>query len=364
MPAGQDRARWREAALHRGGLARLLWPLALLYGLLVRLRLALYRAGWLRSERLPVPVVVVGNVVVGGAGKTPTVIALVRHLRERGWHPGVISRGYGRAGRSVSEVLADTPPALGGDEPTLIRGSTGAPVFVAPRRADAGRALLRTHPEVDLLVCDDGLQHLALARDLAVAVFDDRGSGNGWLLPAGLLREPWPPAPGHPAPPDLLLWQGREDPDPEVVPPQAHGRPGFRARRRLAPAARTPQGETIELERLAAHGPLHAIAGIARPEVFFDMLRALGLRLAHCVALPDHAGAEAFLSALTDAGAAGAAANLTWLCTEKDAVKLFPALLRAPTPLASVCCVPLELAVDPAFFAAVDARLPRPPCPA
>lgn len=356
MPAGQERARWREAALKRGGLACLLWPLALLYGLLVRLRLALYRAGWLRSERLPVPVVVVGNVVVGGAGKTPTVIALVRHLRERGWHPGVVSRGYGRAGHAVTEVLPETPATLGGDEPTLIRGSTGVPVFVAPRRADAGRALLRTHPEVDLLVCDDGLQHLALARDLSVAVFDDRGSGNGWLLPAGLLREPWPPAPGHPAPPDLLLWQGREDPGPGVAPPQTHDLPSFRARRRLAPAARTPQGELIGLERLPAHGRLHAIAGIARPEVFFDMLRDRGLKLAHCVALPDHADTQAMLSALTDS-----AADVTWLCTEKDAVKLFPALLGSNTPVARVCCVPLELAVDPAFFAAIDARLPHPP---
>lgn len=353
MPV-QEPARWRQAAQRRGGRARLLWPVSLLYGLLVRLRLALYRAGWLRGERLPVPVVVVGNVVVGGAGKTPTVIALVRHLRERGWHPGVISRGYGRTDRSVCEVLPDTPAAASGDEPALIRAITGVPVFVAPQRADAGRALLQAHPEVDLLVCDDGLQHLALLRDLAVVVFDDRGCGNGWLLPAGLLREPWPPASWHPAPPDLVLCQ------------QGHGRlaawppvgklPAFGARRRLSDQARGQRGERVAVSELARRGPLHAIAGIARPEVFFDMLRAQGLPLQRCVTLPDHAGACTLLAQL-----AGAPAGSTWLCTEKDAIKLFPALVHAPALPVTVYSVPLELEVDAGLFAAIDARLPQPP---
>lgn len=352
--SAQEAARWRQAAQRRGGLARLLWPVAVLYGLLVRLRLALYRAGWLHGERLPVPVVVIGNVVVGGAGKTPTVIALVRHLRERGWQPGVVSRGYGRTDRSVREVLHDTPAAACGDEPALIRASTGVPVFVATRRADAGRALLQAHPEVDLLVCDDGLQHLALARDLGVVVFDDRGCGNGWLLPAGLLREPWPPAPWHPAPPGLALCQ------------QGHGRPAacppvgklpvFGARRKLSDLARGLRDERVALSELARRGPLHAMAGIARPEVFFDMLRDQGLPLQRCVTLPDHAGADSLLAQL-----AGAPAGSTWLCTEKDAVKLFPALVHAPTLPVTVYSVPLELEVDAGLFAAIDARLPRPP---
>ncbi|MFN3569899.1 MAG: tetraacyldisaccharide 4'-kinase, partial [Polaromonas sp.] len=182
----------QQAWLRRGPLACLLLPLALLFGVLGRVRRSLYRANLLRSEKMPVPVVVVGNVVAGGAGKTPTVIALVQHLQAAGIRAGVVSRGYGRRGEGCLEVLPDTPPELSGDEPALIRRATHAPVFVAARRADAARALLAAHPATQLIVCDDGLQHYALQRDLEIAVFDDRGAGNGWLLPAGPLREPWP----------------------------------------------------------------------------------------------------------------------------------------------------------------------------
>src|SRR5690606_24360938 len=141
---------------------------------------------------------------------TPVTLALVRHLRDRGWHPGVVSRGYGRRTRDVREVLPASSPAEVGDEPLLIARAAGVPVFVGRQRAQAGRALLAAHPRTDILVCDDGLQHLALARDLEVCVFNDEGAGNGWLLPAGPLREPWPrrvdwvlhagPAPGGSAP--------------------------------------------------------------------------------------------------------------------------------------------------------------------
>ena len=313
------------------------------------LRRWLYTIGVFKTRRLPVAVIVVGNVVVGGAGKTPTVIALVQHLRAHGWQPGVISRGYGRHSERVIEVGPDTPAADSGDEPALIRRATGVPVFVARRRVDAAQALLAAHPQVNVLLCDDGLQHLALARNLSIAVFDERGTGNGWLLPAGLLREPWPPAPGTPFSPDLVLIQRRED-HPATRVPSAAGVPVFHAVRRLADHAVGAGGERIALEALQGR-VLTAVAGIARPAVFFDMLRARGLTLAREVALPDHADQAAYEALL-------ALPATTVVCTEKDAVKLFA--LRTDGGAGGAVeawAVPLELAPETAFFNAVSERL-------
>ena len=182
----------------RSWAAWMLTPLAGLYGLLLLTRRALYALGLLHQTRLPVPVIVVGNVVVGGAGKTPTVMALIEALRARGWTPGVISRGHGRRPSiNPQTVRADSTAIEVGDEPLQIHRATGAPVVVAHRRIDAGRALRQAHPEVDVIITDDGLQHWALHRDVSIVVMDDRGVGNGWLLPAGLLREPWPPCPNN-----------------------------------------------------------------------------------------------------------------------------------------------------------------------
>jgi hypothetical protein len=196
-------ARWQASAQRRGLQAWLLRPIAWVYGWLMAIRSRFYAWGLLTSQRLPVPVIVVGNVVVGGAGKTPTVIALVQHLTARGWHPGVVSRGYGRSSEALLEVTAATPASESGDEPALIRRATGVPVFVARQRAAAARALLAAHPHVNVLLCDDGLQHLALHRDMAIAVFDERGSGNGWLLPQDCCASPGLP---HPVRPTGLMW--------------------------------------------------------------------------------------------------------------------------------------------------------------
>jgi len=316
----------QRAWLTRGALARLLWPLSQVYGAIAALRRALYRGGLLATHRMRVPVIVVGNVIAGGAGKTPVVIALVEHLRARGLAAGVISRGYGRRTDDCREVHADSDVRDVGDEPALIRRRTGAPVFVARRRAEAARALLDAHPGTQVLVSDDGLQHLALARDIEVCVFDDRGIGNGWLLPAGPLREPWP------RPCDLVLHTGE--------------RPAFAghtAPRALADHALASDGTRVPLAALAGE-PLHALAGIAQPTRFFDMLRARGLTLAACTALPDHHDFEAWTPP---------ADGHRLLCTEKDAPKLWR---RAPQALA----VPLESTPEPAFFAALDAKLSSP----
>lgn len=318
--------RLRQAWRRRGPLALALWPLSLPYRALTALRRTLYQTGLLRSERLPVPVIVVGNVIVGGAGKTPVTLAVARHLRAAGWRPGVISRGYGRATDDCREVLPASSAADVGDEPLLIARDAGVPVFVARRRADAGRALLAAHPATDILICDDGLQHLALVRDIEICVFNDEGLGNGWLLPAGPLREPWPRAV------DLVLHAG---------PPPGGRAPQFALSRTLAPYAVDAGGRQLPLAQLRGQR-LHALAAIARPQDFFAMLRAQGLAPASEEALPDHYDFSSWQRP-SDNG-------LALICTEKDAVKLWPA---HPDALA----VPLRVEIAPAFFDALDTRL-------
>ncbi len=335
----------QQAWLRRGPLACLLWPLSLLYGLAIALRRGLYRRGWLASDRAPVPVLVVGNLVAGGAGKTPLVMALVRHLQASGRQPGVVSHGYGRQSERCLEVLPNMPVSLCGDEPLLIRQSTGAPVFVAKRRIDALRALLAAHPQTDLVICDDGLQHYALRRDLNIAVFDDRGVGNGWLLPAGPLREAWPQPP-HPmqspahqpgplsvAPVDLLLHTGQQ---PAFA--------GFQSSRELANEAIAADGTRVPLESLRGE-PLMAVAAIANPAAFFAMLRQSGLTLTTTVALPDHDRFD---------GKPFWDQQQRLLCTEKDAVKLFA---RYPDAGLQLLAVPLVFLPEPGFLQALDDAL-------
>ena len=284
----------------RGLLAWLMWPVSLLFGVLVRLRQGLYLSGLLKQAQMSRPVVVIGNVVAGGAGKTPVVIALVRHLQSQGLQPGVISRGYGRHTKDCREVFADSTAQEAGDEPVLIRRNTGAPVFVARRRADAARALLARYPATDVLICDDGLQHYALARDIEICIFDDRGVGNGFLLPAGPLREPWPRQV------DLVLHSGER---PAFT--------GFTAQRSLAQHAMRADGSRVELAAMNAQQPLLAVAGIAKPQAFFSMLQERGLLLAHTMALPDHYDFSGWQRPTEQ--------DYTLLCTEKDAVKLWEA---------------------------------------
>ncbi|CAN7495797.1 tetraacyldisaccharide 4'-kinase [Pseudoduganella sp. LjRoot289] len=303
--------------LRRGPLACALWPVSLLFGGLAGLRAGLFRAGVLKSERLPVPVVVVGNIFIGGTGKTPLTIWLVQALREAGFTPGVISRGFGSADSAPRLVTAASTPQQVGDEPLLIATRTGCPVMVGRDRAAAGRALLAADPAVDVLVADDGLQHYKLQRDVEVVLFDSRGVGNGWRLPAGPLRE-------LPSRRRDFTVVNAPDLSAELaasVAPAGSARGGAGAA--CAPVQMQLVGDVAE--RLAdrservpltelAQRPLRiaAAAGIGNPGRFFAMLRGAGLDIAE-LPLPDH---HDFLDRPFD----GLDADLI-LMTEKDAVK-------------------------------------------
>jgi len=321
----------------RGLAAWLLLAIALPYQLLTFTRRAFYRLGVFRIVRISRPVIVVGNVVAGGAGKTPTVVALVQHLQFQGHTVGVISRGYGRKSDLTLEVLSDASPHDTGDEPLLIKRKTGAPVFVGRTRVQAAKALVTHHPETTVIVCDDGLQHYGLYRDLEICVFDDRGVGNGWLLPAGPLREPWPRRP--------LAQAGQATTNLMVL--HTGNKPlfgGFTAQRFLADHALRRDGSKVVLDSLLCDGskPLMAVAAIARPERFFSMLRDLGLPIATTQALPDHYDFDSWLH--------NTGKGYQLICTEKDAAKLWK---HAPDALA----VPLVQTMGRDFWAALDSLL-------
>ena len=301
-------------------------PLAVLYGGVTAARRWMYRHGWLRSERLPVPVIVVGNIVAGGAGKTPLTIALVQGLRDRGFTPGVVSRGYGGAARAPMLLGAQPDPAIAGDEPALIRMRTGAPVAIGVKRADAARLLFSEGTSV--IIADDGLQHYALARDVEICVVDGlRRFGNGRLLPAGPLREPE----SRLRDVDFIVCNGGDERNGE-------------APMQLLISNTVALAEPARTSPLAAFAGkrMHAIAGIGHPQRFFDALRAVGIDpIAH--PFPDHHHYTAADLAFGD--------GLPVLMTEKDAVKC---RAFAQTDWWSV---PVTAELPAAFFDAVAARL-------
>ena len=315
-------------------LVALLLPLSWLFASAVAVRRELYRRGIYPQETLPVPVIVVGNVMVGGVGKTPITMALVNHLKAQGWRVGVLSRGYGRKTSSTLAVSPTSNPDNVGDEPLLMARTCQVPVFVGHSRVDAGRALLSLHRDVQVLVCDDGLQHLALARDLELCVFDERGVGNGHLLPAGPLREAWPRRPWH------VPASDKEVPCLVVKSAGEAAAHEFAAQRHLADHAVQADGSRRSLSSWW-DSPVQALAGIAKPEVFFAMLRMQGLNVVHTHALPDHAD----LQALHIDSRHGEV-----LCTEKDAVKLW---MHHPKAWA----VPLQTTLPAELLAAIDLHL-------
>ena len=329
-------AAWQQ----RGWVARLLWPLSCLYAWIWRKQQR--RAAQHAHAPLSVPVLVIGNVIAGGAGKTPTCISVVQHFIRMGLRVGVLSRGYGRhpSAPACLSVNTATPAEHAGDEPLLIHRHTGVPVVVCAQRLQAARQLLHQHPDTQLLICDDGLQHLALPRTGEVCVMDERGIGNGWLLPAGPLREPWPRRT------TMLLQitaspQAMSEHNAPLIPP---GQATFQAQRTLADTALRADGQQHALTDWIGSGQaVTALAGIAQPDRFFAMLRTAGLHVMETASLPDHADAAELLQQAKHL----LRHNAPLLCTEKDAVKLWPQLPH-------VWAVPLVLQPEPAFFAALN----------
>jgi len=360
-------ARWLHQQWQKRGLwARLLWPFSCLVRGYVWVKRVWYQSDSHRVYRAPVPVIVVGNLYVGGVGKTPVVIALVQQLLAMGYYPGVISRGYGvNVGPTPRVGQGEFEPQALGDEPSLISKQTHAPICVHPNRRLACQALLAAHPKVDVIVSDDGLQHLALARDLEIIVQDQRQIGNGWLLPAGPLRESpsrlhtvelvitrLATAPPHSVPltPSHLA-EAEADTEAETeteteakTKTEAEAEAGAEieagqpAPRSLnhATAARLVIKQPSELSMWLQVTHIHslnnkinlsvkefiefqqnktttAIAAISEPDRFFKTLRDAGIVYQHCWGLPDHHPLEA---ALFDAQIADLV-----LITSKDAVK-------------------------------------------
>ncbi len=278
-----------------------------MFSLLAAARRFLYRHDLvLHPVKLGVPVIVVGNLTVGGSGKTPLVIWLGEQFKGKGWHPGIISRGYQGSEHIIQAVTEHSDPAIVGDEPLLMAKRTHLPVFTGRDRIAVVKALLAAHPECNLIISDDGLQHYRLARDVEITVFDSRGAGNGFLLPVGPLREPMSRL--------NLVDAVIHNIDPGEAPPlHTHSKPpryrmhlegnvfvDFRNRQR------TCRAQDLKGKKLLA------VAGIGHPERFFSHLESLGLDIERMPFADHHRyTARDFVSKKES----------ILLMTEKDAVK-------------------------------------------
>ena len=276
----------------------ILFPVSLLFRLLVALRRALYHSRILRSHKLPVPVIVIGNISAAGTGKTPLTLALVQQLTQRGRHPLIVSRGYGGTAQQPQQVDANSDARQVGDEPLLMARRSICPVWIGKDRAAAAQAALQAHPQCDVVLCDDGLQHYRLQRDTEIAVIDGtRGFGNGFMLPAGPLREPV----ARLQTVDAVVVNGGE---------ASPGQYAMRLSGEIFHNLLDP-GKTIAASHF--HTPNnHAVAGIGHPQRFFRHLQALGIPFTPH-AFPDHHPYSVADLAFTGCDAI--------LLTEKDAVK-------------------------------------------
>ncbi len=303
-----------------------LWPVSLLYLALVRLRRVAYARGWRQAVEASVPVIVVGNVSVGGTGKTPFVIWLADQLRQRGRRVGIVTRGYrGKGTQWPQPVTADSDPYQVGDEPVLLARRTGCPVVAGPDRVACVAALVK-NTRVDVVLSDDGLQHYRLARRFEIAVVDGvRGMGNELCLPAGPLREPA---------------ARLQEVDAIVVNGGTWGHAGvFRAQAVVTKVYNLKDKSTRTLGSFRAD-QVHAVAGIGNPQRFFDLLEDADLDvIAH--PLEDHADIGEKDLTFDEPGAV--------LITEKDAVKC------ERLALDGVWCVVVDLQLD----ADMTARLMR-----
>jgi tetraacyldisaccharide 4'-kinase len=307
---------WRN----RSALTYVLWPIELIYKVLIGLRKLAYVVGLFKQHEVNASVIVVGNIVAGGGGKTPLTIAIAQRLKAQGHQVGIVSRGYGRANTKLQTVTAQSLVSEVGDEPLMIFQKCAVPVVVGSQRVDAAKHLLQQFPEVRVLICDDGLQHLALQRDIEICVMDAMGLGNGHLLPAGPLREPWP------RPIDLLLHTHQR-----TLPE------GFESQRRLSAYGLTSLGQQIPLDSLKSK-QVEVVSGIAKPEAFLAMLQQAQFQIGQASTLPDHDDFTSWTPMHP---------TMPLLCTEKDAVKLWARFPQAVS-------IPLVFEAEEAFWKAFD----------
>jgi len=300
-----------------------------------------YRSGMLRPSSVGVPVVVVGNLYVGGTGKTPLTLELAQSLRVRGWHPCIVASGYGRSGRDVDLVEPGAKAAEVGDEPLLMARTSGVPVVVGRDRVAACRILRGVHPRCDVILTDDGLQDRSLTRNFDIALIDERGLGNGWLLPAGPLRDP----PSRLMSIDATVFHGAT-PTVRIYSPRFEMRTQLGGVHSLADPTRAISIDGLVQEQQRGQLRILAAAGIGVPARFFAMLRAAGLQIDE-LPLPDHY--DFVLNPFQ-----GRTFDLA-LITAKDAVKC--SSFSAIATDGRICVVELKTSVDPGLIDLIEARI-------
>jgi tetraacyldisaccharide 4'-kinase len=332
--------KWLHRIWYEGGsFYQVLLPLSGIYWLLITLRRALYNAGILGRQRASAPVIVVGNITAGGTGKTPVVIWLVREMQERGFSPGIVSRGYGGT-RSDSSMRVDgaSVPDIVGDEPVLLARRTNCPVVVDTDRSRAAQMLV--DDGVDLIIADDGLQHYRLQRNYEICVIDGaRGLGNRLLLPAGPLRETI----DRLTEVDQILINGKTGGDAGYTTAVEQNAIDFEL---VASEVSRLNGSLTRPIQGFAGTTVHAVAAIGNPNRFFDMLRAHGMQVIEH-AFQDHARLHGSNLNFGD--------DFEVLMTEKDAVKLDAAISD------KYWTVPVNLQIDPVlsgpWLAQIETRL-------
>ena len=306
----------------RGAIAWLLWPASLLFGLVVFVRRLFFKLRLFKSHDIGIPVIVVGNLTAGGSGKTPLVLRIAEILREHHWKPGIVSRGYGGSAQQPTAATIASDPAGVGDEPMLLARRSGCPVWVAPERVQACLALRAQHPECNVIVTDDGLQHYALRRDVEICVVDPRSMGNGFLQPAGPLREP----------------RSRLRSVDAVVAHGAKDAQGYAMTLEGDQLVRFTDARDVRAAKSFAGQRVHAVAGIGDPKRFFLHLARFGLKVVPHP-FPDH---HPFAAGDFEFGDSDPV-----VMTEKDAVKCKS--IAAGNPKVQFWVFPVSASLDPAF---------------
>ncbi|MBT3203578.1 MAG: tetraacyldisaccharide 4'-kinase [Gammaproteobacteria bacterium] len=290
----------------------MLWPLSLIFSLLVKVRVLLYQWHFLKSTKLPIPVLIIGNISLGGNGKTPVVVSLLKLLQDKGYQPGILTRGYKSDYEQETTILSQAHTFdKAGDEANMLSELCKCPIAVGANRVESATTLLKQFPELDLLITDDGLQHYALDRDIEIIVQRQQAYGNGFCLPAGPLREPKTRLKNA----DIII--DRDGPD---------------ISERLGSCWNLKKPDLhCEISDFTGQ-KVNALAGIGFPELFFDALRKQGLTLNDCQSFSDH---ENFTAQHLQPFI-----NSPLLVTHKDAVKLRPFATE------NIWVVPLELTLS------------------